>query len=314
MRKNSTVQKIVAGLLTVVIAGTLAACGSSSTGATSSSAVSASGTSSSAASGSSTGSVTTIPVGVCSTAKPDAYIDDSGNLTGFDIETLRAIDNLLPQYQFDLQTMEFPEILNSLSTGKVLMGSQEFEWNKERQEKYLFGTVPLVSYETYIVTLKDSKYDSVTGFKDLGGKTTLAPQGGSTEAQINTWNAAHPEAQIKTVSSASSLEEWVSDLNNGVVDFLITTEAGYKSFSDSYDTSNWELHKNAKVYDSNSFVLFGKTQSELQKAVDGALQELTDNGTLSQLSIKFYGKDYTAKAKTTDTSSSSTSSSTSASN
>jgi len=289
MRNTTILQKVLAGALSLALAGGLTACGSSSTADTNTS--------------SDSSAVTVIPVGVCSTAKPDAYIDDDGNLTGFDVETLRAIDELLPQYEFDLQTMEFSEILNSLSTGKISMGSQEFEWNKEREENYLFGTVPLVSYKTYIVTLNDSQYDHVTGFADLAGKTTQVSTGGSTEAQVNSWNEAYPDAQIETVVAGTSMEDWVNNLNNGVVDFLIFTEASFKYFSENYDTSNWVLHTDAEVYDSNSYILFGKTQTELQEAVDGALQELTDNGTLSELSVKFYGKDYTVKAADSETTS-----------
>lgn len=309
-------RKTAAGILAATLL-TLTACSQSSSnpssgasGAASSETTSASTTStgtSSTGTGSYSGTVSTIPVGVCSTAKPDAYIDDSGKLTGFDVEALRAIDDLLPQYKFDLQTMEFAEILNGLSTDKVLMGSQQFEWNKERAASYLFGTVPLLGYHTYIVTLKDPQYDNVTGFKDLVGKSALVSQGGSVEAEVNTWNAAHPDQKIKSVISGGNPDESVSDLKNKVVDFEIFTEQDYNYMVQNYKITNWELHKNALVYDSDSFILFGKTQTQLQKDVDGALQRLTDNGTLAKLSTQFLGGDYTVKPGSTSSASSASS-------
>ncbi|MDR1914313.1 MAG: transporter substrate-binding domain-containing protein [Clostridiales bacterium] len=238
---------------------------------------------------------TVIPVGVCSAAKPDAYIDDDGKLTGYDVETLRAIDELLPEYEFDLQTMEFSEILNSLATGKILAGSQQFEWNKEREEKYLFGTVPLVGYNTYIITLDDPQYANITGFKDLAGKTTYVSQGGSIEAQVNSWNEENPDLKINGYIGAGTSEEYVTVLNNRVVDFLVGTDQVYKYWTETFEITNWVLHTDAKVYDSNSFILFGKNQTELQQAADRTLKQLTDNGELAKLSIKFYGEDFTVK-------------------
>lgn len=292
MSKKHVVKKVTSVFLVVTLVGALTACGSS-----------VSDTNSSSLDDTTVGSdenVTVIPVGVCNSAKPDGYVDDDGNLTGFDVETLRAIDELLPQYEFDIQGMQFAEILNSLSTGKVLIGSQQFEWTQEREDNYLFASVPLVSYDTYVITLKDSQYDNITGLADLADKTTLVSVGGSTEAQIATWNEENPDAHINTVYWTEA-DELVNDLNNGVADSLISTYADYDYMAQNNDLSNWEIHYDAKVYDSNSYILLGKDQTELQEAVDGALQELTDNGTLAELSVKFLGDDYTIKTDEVET-------------
>lgn len=276
MRKKIIFKKVLAGILAISIVGALSACGNTES--------------------SGSGKATVIPVGVCSAAKPDAYIDDNGKLTGYDVEVLRAIDGLLPQYELDLQTMEFTEILNGLSTGRILAGSQQFEWNKEREANYLFGKEPLVGYNTFIVTLNKPEYANVTGFADFAGKTTLVSQGGSAEAQVNTWNEKNPDKKLKTVVGGSNIEDYVNFLNNGVVDFLFFTEQSYNYFTANYETKDWVFHENAPVYTSNSFILFGKTQTQLQQDFDGALKQLNESGELAKLSIQFYGKDYTVKS------------------
>jgi len=241
--------------------------------------------------------VKVIPVGVTSTNKPDAYFDENGKLTGYDIEVLRAIDELLPQYKLDLQTMEFTEILNGLATGRVLAGSQEFEWNKERAANYLFGEVPLIGYNTYILTLDKPEYANIKGIEDLGGKSTInMGSGGSQEAIIRKFNDENPGNEIKTSAMFSGLEDLVNTLNTGVIDFWICNEQIFSNILNTYNVKNWKFHRNAKVYDSNSYILFGKNETQLQKDFDEALRQLTDKGKLSELSIKFYGKDYTVKA------------------
>lgn len=241
--------------------------------------------------------VKTVPVGVLSTAKPDAYIDENGNLTGYDVEVIRAIGELLPQYRIDFQTMEFTEILNGLATGRVLAGSQEFEWNEERAANYLFGEVPLIGYNTYILTLDLPEYENIKSLDDLAGKSTFdMGSGGSWDAIVRKFNDAHPDNPIKTSATFSGFEDTVTAMNSGVVDFWVVNEQIFENLRSNYDIPNWKLHLDAKVYDSNSYILFGKNETQLQKDFDGALKQLTDNGRLSELSVEFYGKDYTVKS------------------
>jgi L-cystine transport system substrate-binding protein len=285
-RKRAIV--FLAVLLAAVMLAGLGACGGASGSTSGSAAEDASGASGDAA-------PAVIPVGVMSTAKPDAYIDDDGNLTGYDVEVLKAIDELLPQYELDFQTMEFAEILNGLATGRLLAGSQEFEWNAEREATYLFGKTPLIGYNTFVITLNDPQYENITGLADLAGKSTLASQGGSVEAIINAWNEEHPDLEIKKVVSAGTSEDYVNFLNNKVVDFIIGNEQVFLYWTESFGVKegDWVFHDQAKVYDSNSYILFEKSQTQLQQDFDEALQKLTDDGKLAELSLQFYGKDYT---------------------
>jgi L-cystine transport system substrate-binding protein len=284
MKRSNLLWKRAIGLLAIgLLAGALVACGGSGSGGASDSGDS---------DGASEAAPTVIPVGVTGTSKPDAYVDDDGNLTGYDVEVLKAIDELLPQYELDFQTMEFAEILNGLATGRILAGSQEFEWNPERAATYLFGEVPLIGYNTYVITRNDPQYENITGFADLAGKATLTSQGGSAEAIVNTWNEEHPDLEIKKVISAGTSEDYVNMLNSGVIDFIIANKQNYLYWTENFET-DWAFHDQAKVYDSNSYILFEKSQTQLRQDFDEALQQLTDDGTLAELSIRFYGDDYT---------------------
>jgi L-cystine transport system substrate-binding protein len=276
MKKINVLRRALSCVLAVLLSSSLAACGNTESDSGS--------------------DVKKIPVGVVNTAKPDAYIDDSGKLTGYDVEVLRAIDELLPQYELDLQTMEFTEILNGLTTGRILAGSQEFEWNADREANYLFGTVPLIGYNTYILTLDKPEYENVKGLEDFAGKSTFSFGGsGSWDNIISKFNEEHPDKEIKQPITYTAREDFITAITNGTIDFSSNNEQGFALLTQQYDTSKLKLHLDAKIYDSNSFILFGKTQTQLQKDFDGALQQLTDSGKLAELSIQFYGKDYTVK-------------------
>jgi L-cystine transport system substrate-binding protein len=63
--------------------------------------------------------VTKIVVGTGSQFPKVAFLDDSGKLTGFDVELVREIDKRLPEYEFELQVLDFTNILLSLETKKI---------------------------------------------------------------------------------------------------------------------------------------------------------------------------------------------------
>ncbi len=67
------------------------------------------------------------------------FIDENGNLTGYDVELVRQIDEKLPEYEFEFKTMEFSNLLLSLETNKIDFVAHQMEVNEERQEKFLFN-------------------------------------------------------------------------------------------------------------------------------------------------------------------------------
>jgi L-cystine transport system substrate-binding protein len=96
-----------------------------------------------------------------------AFIDENGKLTGFDVELVRELDKRLPQYEFELQTMDFSNILLSLETGKIDFGAHEFGKNPEREEKYLFNKVPYAYWRNFIIVSKNNN-DPIESLKEAG--------------------------------------------------------------------------------------------------------------------------------------------------
>ena len=64
-----------------------------------------------------------------------------------------------------------------------------------------------------------------------------------------------------------------------------------KNFSD--DGKDWVKSVGEPINNSKTYYLYRKDETELQKAVDGALKTLKDNGTLSELAVKWVGYDVT---------------------
>lgn len=275
-RKNILTKTVTVGLIGSLLVTALTGCGSSEVNSTSN------------------GDVQKIIVGSGINYQPYCYIDENGNAVGYEYDILQAIDELLPQYEFEYQSMSFDNIVLSLDAGKIDLAAHQYEYTDERAEKYLFSEEAYTSYITYITVL--TEVDNVTSLADLAGEKIRT--GGSTSATaqiLRKWNEEHPEQEVEIISTDSSTdEETVAALKSGAAKATIITKRDAEKFNKNFGDGEDFLKKVGEpINNSQTYYLYRKDSVELQEAVDGALKTLKENGTLSELSIKWVGEDVT---------------------
>lgn len=234
--------------------------------------------------------VTTIRVGTGTSYKPYCYLDDNGNLAGYELEVLKAVDELLPQYEFEYETSDFTGLFSSLSQGKLDLVAHQVEYNEERGANYLFGKEPYTTYVTYIA-VPDSVND-VNSLDDLVGKTAFLLAGGNAEYILEEYNKEHPDAQINLdIVQALSDDEKVAGLKSGKWDFEISTKRDVEKENKEYNAGMKVVGE--PVQTSDTYFVFQKGNTELQEAVDQAVKELKESGKLAEISTEILGGDYT---------------------
>ncbi len=225
---------------------------------------------------------------------PYCYLDENGNAVGYEYDLLKEIDELLPQYEFEYQSMAFDQLVLSLESGKIDVAAHQYEYTDERAEKYLFSGETYTSYITYITVPIGS---TVTSLEDLSGQKIRS--GGSTSAttQILTkWNENHPGQEVIIVNSDSSTdEEGAAALKSGAVAASVMKKSDVAKFNKNFsdDGNDWLKSVGEPINNSKTYYLYRKDETELQTAIDGALRTLKENGTLSELAIKWVGYDVT---------------------
>jgi L-cystine transport system substrate-binding protein len=237
----------------------------------------------------SSGKVTKIVVGTGTGFPQVCFIDENGKLTGFDVELVREVDKRLPDYEFDLQTMEFSNLLLSLETKKIDFVAHEMEKNPEREEKYLFNSEPYAHWRNKIVVAADN--NSINSLDDLAGKKVLTGAT-SAEAQIlENYNKDH-DKKIDIVYQSGATNDTVSQITSGRVDAtlaadftlsLIDPQSKLKTVGDG-------------LSEADILFLFRKDDPDSKKlsdAIDGALKEIKADGTLGKLSEQWLGGDFT---------------------
>lgn len=263
------------GLLTFAATAVLAACGS------------AEATDEDAAA--SNPDAETVVVGTGNGYQPFVYLDENEDLQGYDIEVLRAVDEKLDQYDFEYESMNFKNILTSLSADKVQLAAHNYAYNDERGAKYLYGEEAYNNYAHHIAA-DESTGQVYQSLDDLKGKKVFASPASEVANILETYNAENDDA-IEIVYSEVNGELLVSGLQNGTADAAILTKFDVDKYNEQFDINlqaSDEALKTAGIY-----YVFQQGDEELQTAVDGAIKELREEGALSELSVEILGADYT---------------------
>lgn len=270
--------------IALVLALTVAGCGSNKNN-TSGSAETGSGEASK--------SVTKIVVGTGTQFPKVCFIDENGKLTGFDVELVREIDKRLPDYEFDIQTLEFTNLLLSLETKKIDMIAHEMEQNPERVQKYLFNKEPYAHWRNKIIVDKDN--NSVQTLADLKGKKVLTTATSAAATILENYNKENGNA-LELVYQNGGANDNVSQVTSGRVDAFLAAD-----FTLSLVDPKKELKAvGPALSEADILFMFRKDDPEQQKlsdAVDVVIKELKADGTLAKLSSEWLGDDFTSQEK-----------------
>lgn len=281
MKMKSVKKTLISGALACVMSISLAACGNASAA-------------DQKASDSQNTEVTKVVIGSGINYNPYCYLDENGDAVGYEYDVLAAIDELLPQYEFEYQSMAFDQLVLSLESGKIDVAAHQYEYTPEREEKYLFSGESYTSYITYLAVLIDS---DVTNLADLAGQKIRTGGATSATTQILTkYNEEHPGQEVVLVNSESSSdEEAAAALKSGAAAASVLKKSDVTKMNTNFsdDGKEWLKSVGEPINNSKTYYLYRKDETELQTAIDGALKTLKENGTLSQLAIKWVGYDVT---------------------
>jgi L-cystine transport system substrate-binding protein len=229
-----------------------------------------------------------VPVAVANDFIPYAYLDESGNYIGYEVELLQAIDELLPEYEFEYVTESDQWI--ALTSGKVDIITHQWESNPKRLETYLFGKEMITTWASHL-GFKPGRTDLNTA-QDMEGKTIQVGQGSGAAYFVETYNAAHGN-KINIVYSSGGTEVTLSKLDTGAIDAYLGALRNLEITEKNYNTT---LGKSREpIYNVYTYLVFRKNDPAavpIQEATDRVLKILRGNGKMKELSEKWLGGDF----------------------
>lgn len=218
-----------------------------------------------------------------------SYYDESNNLTGFEVEVLRAIDEYLPEYEFDFQpTNDLASIFLGIETNKTDIAYCQIEYNEERAQKYLFTKESYCNFPLRIIVLGDN--NEINSIEDLKGKTLQVNTGGNDAYIMEQYNEKNGNPiNLSYVTPDVTITD--ASLKNGSIDAYVGVERYMELDNEAYGFE----HKcvGDLIADTKCYFITNLDNTELSAKLDEAIAALKADGTISQLSVQFFGGDYT---------------------
>lgn len=80
--------------------------------------------------------VRTVKVAFDQASKPISYLDDKGNPTGYDVEVMKLVDEMLPEYKFEFVGTTSDDLLIGVEQGKYQVGVKCLLYARTDREVY----------------------------------------------------------------------------------------------------------------------------------------------------------------------------------
>ena len=174
-------------------------------------------------------------------------------------------------------------IFSGINDGTFDIACNGIEIIPIRLENYDF-TVPYGVIRTVIITRKERT--DINSFSDLAGKT-VAQADGSTYSLI-------AERQGAFIIEGNTLEKEFQLLEQGEVDAFLNSSDSFYEYMKQHPDKPFKVVAFSKRFSPVAIPLQkGQRTSTLRQVLNTAILELSEEGTLSAISAKYFGSDIT---------------------
>ena len=213
---------------------------------------------------------------------PWTYHDESDQLVGFDVEVARAVAEKLG-VEADFVECPWESIFLGIDSKMYDIAANGVEITEDRAAKYDFS-VPYAYLRTALIVRGDN--EDIAAFEDLNGKKT-ANSAGSTYALI-------AEDYGATTDTVSTLAQTLDLVLSGRVDATLNAELSFYDYMKEHPDANLKI---VALSEEASHVAIpvrkGDENASFLAAVNEAIEALRADGTLKEISERYFDTDIT---------------------
>lgn len=228
-----------------------------------------------------------ITIGTSGGYHPFTFKNEEDKLDGFEIDVWNAIGEKIG-YEIDFKTSDFSGLFGMLDTGRIDTIANQITITDQRKEKYLFP-VPYV-YSGAQLIVKEGNNDIVS-LESLKGKKVGVSLGSNYEQIIREYDKNNEIEVVTYEDFIGSLQ----DVALGRIDAVMNDKlAGAINIKES----GLPLQLGGEPVSTleNSFPFANNDENEaLIKEINKAVVEMQTDGSLKDISMKWFGVDVTSR-------------------
>lgn len=176
-------------------------------------------------------------------------------------------------------------MLTSINSGQVDIAANDISITEERKEKFAFSDPYKFSFATMIV-----RKDDLSGIKtieDIKGKKAAG------EATTVYMDIARMYGAEEVIYDNATNELYLRDVATGRTDLIINDYYLQKLALEAFPDLNITIHPDIKfkIPNEGTGIIMKKGEAELQENINKVIREMLEDGTISELSKRFFGGD-----------------------
>ncbi|MDO4666836.1 MAG: transporter substrate-binding domain-containing protein [Streptococcus sp.] len=232
----------------------------------------------------------TLKVATSGTLYPQSYHDDSNKLTGYDVEILKEVGKRL-KLKVEFEEMGVDGMLSALKSGKVdIAGYSEKEG--KNANKFLWTDPHKYSFTSMIVRKEDNS--GISSLKDIKGKKAAGA------ASTNYMKIAKKLGAELVIYDNVTNDVYMNDIVNGRTDVIINDYYLQSIALTAFPDKPIKILEDVYFNPTNASFSLSLDNKVLLEKVNGALEEMRKDGTLTKLSEKFFAGQDVSKEKKYD--------------
>ena len=218
-------------------------------------------------------------VGTEGTYKPFTYHDEQDKLVGYDVEVAAAVAEKMG-LKVEFSEITWEGLLMSLDNGTIDAVFNQVGLTAERLMKYDFSVPYLYSYIALIIQKENKAISSWESAR--GSRTSL---------NVSSNYALIAEKYGMKITASDTFHKDIGLLLDGRVDVVINNTIAFNDYIQTKPDVPIHIVDVLPEADTVAVPLC-KGNTELLNAMNGAFKEIQEDGTLSRISEKYLGEDF----------------------
>ncbi|NMB96404.1 MAG: amino acid ABC transporter substrate-binding protein [Clostridiaceae bacterium] len=219
---------------------------------------------------------------------PMGFADENGEIVGFDVDVAKEVCSRLG-VELVLQPINWDAKEQELNTGNIDCIWNGFTITEERKQNVLFSE-PYMNNRQIIVVKEDASYNTI---EDLKGKKLGLQSQSSAQDALD----AHEEfkSSLGEVVLFDTNTVAIMDLEKGGIDALLVDEIVIRYYMQN-NKAKFKIFEKELSHEEYG-IGFRKNDKQLMKKVQETLNSMAKDGTLAEISNKWFEEDITTVGK-----------------